>query len=165
MYNLDWDKSRSVGHTEIQLSGWGLVFRAPIKPKYKPRNIEKINSNFTDQTSNTECIEFYRLAFARGPRVPMGTTAQVALSSSSPTFNRLPSKPSENLAPSLEIETKILVVWRSSKGNPWSASVNEVRRNVNQSSNGGKLGTNRQIDLLFMVSPLNDVHLENWEMV
>ena len=47
-----------------------LVSRAPNKPKYKPGNIEKIKSHFTDQTSITECIELYRLA-------PMGTTVLV----------------------------------------------------------------------------------------
>ena len=64
---------------DSNISG-AFISRAPNKPEYMYRNIgKKIKSKFTDQTSNAECIGFYRLAFARGgngsPGVPMGTTA------------------------------------------------------------------------------------------
>ena len=40
-------------------------------PKYKPRNIGKIQlKNFTEQTSIAECIEFYQLAFVPGRQAP-----------------------------------------------------------------------------------------------
>ena len=53
---------RSQGRRAIRISGGAPVSLAPNKPKYKPRNIEKIKSKFTDQTSITECIECYRKA-------------------------------------------------------------------------------------------------------
>ena len=44
-----------------------LVSHALKRPEYKFRNIgKKIKSNFIDHTIFTKCIEFNRLAFARG---------------------------------------------------------------------------------------------------
>ena len=63
------------GRRAIQISGV-LVSRAPKKPKYKPRNTTKIKSKLTDKTSITECIEFYRLAFAPGGPGPGPIWAQ-----------------------------------------------------------------------------------------
>ena len=63
--------SRAVVRCKYQRGA--LVSRAPNTPKYKPRSIGKIKLEFTDQTSITECIEFYRLTFVPGgPSGPYG---------------------------------------------------------------------------------------------
>ena len=75
------------GRRAIRIS-LGLLSPAQwIRPNVSLETKEKIKSKFTDQTSITECIEFYRLAFVpeggappgRLPRPPMGTTALQAL--------------------------------------------------------------------------------------
>ena len=48
----------------------------------------KIKSKFTDQTSITEGIEYYRLARRGAPRAPMGTGDKVILPSDKCTLTR-----------------------------------------------------------------------------
>ena len=58
---------------------WLLSPAHRMSPNISLETLETIKSNFTDQTSITECTEFYRLAFVRGgpSRTPMGTTVLV----------------------------------------------------------------------------------------
>ena len=81
MWRLENEGIVNQGRRAIQKSGGALVSRAPNKPKYKPTKLGKIKSNFTDQRSIIECIEFQRLASVPGGRAPMGTTAMALTAS------------------------------------------------------------------------------------